>query len=192
MKRRSPIALLAIALCGFAIGGIEDGNRLYREGRYREAAAAYRAAIEEDGPSVELHYNLGTTLLQLGELEAAEEQFMAALSAVDPSLRQRTFYNLGSRFLAAGRAAPDGPRRGALLDAAVETYKQALSLDPDDVAAKWNYELALREREQNRQSPQQDQGGGGGGGGEDEDPAQGGGGGDEQADASPAPAGPGE
>jgi Ca-activated chloride channel family protein len=43
------------------------------------------------------------------------------------------------------------------LDAALGAYKKVLLLRSDDLDAKWNYELALRKKQQ---------GGGGGGGGE--------------------------
>jgi Ca-activated chloride channel family protein len=48
-------------------------------------------------------------------------------------------YNLGNARLGAGDAA-----------GAVEAYKQALRLEPGNADAKWNLELALREREKQR------------------------------------------
>jgi hypothetical protein len=92
----------------------------------------------------ELHYNLGTALLRTGRQAEAEEHFARALQSVEPDLRQRTYYNLGNRYLEAARAGPpDGAR---FLDAAAEAYRNALRLDPRDVDAKWNLELALREQ----------------------------------------------
>src|SRR5690606_22089086 len=73
--------------------------------------------------------------------------------------RERTHYNLGNRFLEAARATEDPEARARLLDAAVEEYKHALRIRPDDLDAKWNLELALREQDQ---LPPQAQGGGGG------------------------------
>lgn len=188
MGRTIGLSLVALLLIG---NDLETGNRLYRDGRFAEAAEAYRAAIEEEGASPELYYNLGTTLLRLGDLPAAEEAFDAALSAVEPDLRQRTLYNLGSRYLAGGRAADDPRVRGTLLDQAVAAYQQALRLSPEDQQAKWNYELALREREENEQEQQdQEEENQGGGGGEAEQQNQGGGGGgDDRSNASPGGAG---
>lgn len=166
-RRRAPAAaatravgLLALAfLAGFGIGDLERGNRLYREGRYEEAVEAYLEALADGEASPVLHYNLGTALLRLGRYDEAERHLRQALASVDPDTRERTHYNLGNRFLQAGRASADPEARARLLDAAVEAYKRALRIHPGDVDAKWNLEMALRERE--RQPPPA-QGGGAG------------------------------
>jgi Ca-activated chloride channel homolog len=149
---RAALVLLALAtLPAFGPGELERGNRLYREGRYEEAVEAYRRVLQGGRSGPEVHYNLGTALLATGNYEEAERHLQAALQAVDPELRNRTFYNLGNRFLEEGRRDGDGERQGRLLDAAIEAYRRALRLAPADAQAKWNLELALREREQNRQ-----------------------------------------
>jgi Ca-activated chloride channel family protein len=154
--RAALVAALLVALLtqGFGIGDVERGNRLYRAGRHAEAVAAYQQALADGDRSPALRYNLGTALLRLGRHREAEEHLRAALAAVDPELRERALYNLGNRFLGEGRAA-SGPDAERLLSAAVESYQQALRIAPQDAAAKWNLELALRERdEQRRQQPQ--------------------------------------
>jgi tetratricopeptide (TPR) repeat protein len=168
------------------IGDRERGNRLYRAGKYAEAVQAYESALRAGDGSAELRYNLGTALLQLGRYADAEQNFRSALDAVEPDLRERTFYNLGNRFLSAARADPDPRRKGPLLDAAIEAYQRSLRLDPADAESKWNLELALRDKQENEQQsqggqdpqdqpPNQDQqqggGGGGGGGQQQRDPA---------------------
>ena len=156
---RAALILIAFGLLSaFGIGDVERGNRLYREGKYAEAVEAYRSALTDGNDSPALHYNLGTALLRLGEYEEGERHLRQALASIDPDTRERTHYNLGNRFLEAGRASTDPEARARLLDAAVEAYKHALRIRPDDVDAKWNFELALRERDQ---LPQQAQGGGG-------------------------------
>ncbi|HUF11821.1 MAG TPA: tetratricopeptide repeat protein [Longimicrobiales bacterium] len=146
-----------LALLALGIGDFEHGNRHYRAGRYAEAVAAYRAALEDGEDRPELQYNLGTALLRLGEYDAAQRHLEAALADVDPELRQRALYNLGNRFLLEGRATGEAQQRDRLLDAAVEAYRDALRLRPSDADAKWNLEMALREQEQPPESPQQDE-----------------------------------
>src|SRR5690606_38041809 len=128
------------------------------EGKYEEAAAAYQRIVDAGKASPQVHYNLATTLLALGRMEEADRHFQSALQGVDPELRQRTFFNMGNRFLESGRAEVDPQQQGALLDAAIDAYRRALRIDPADVAAKWNLELALRDREENERQqsmPQQ-------------------------------------
>lgn len=199
MPSRWLILLLALGTAtAFAFGDFERGNRLFRKGRFAEAATAYRAALEAGNDRPEVHYNLGSALLRLGHYREAEEHLRGALAAVDPELRQRTYYNLGNRYLEEARGPAGAAQQPALLDAAIESYKQALRLRPADRAAKWNLELALRQQEQQQQSPQaggsrqqqpqaqqpeqQQQTGGGGAGGERAQP-----GGGEQPGEQPQP-----
>ena len=159
MSLKTSLTVVALVSLVLGIGDVERGNRLYREGRYVEAVGAYRAALEDGEDSPQLQYNLGTALLRLGRYEEAERHLQAALAAVEPELRQRILYNLGNRYLEQARSLQQQEAKPELLDAAVEAYRSALRIDPDDMAAKWNLELALREQEQ---------AGGGGQGGEDE------------------------
>ena len=187
MHRLWMLLAIVVLTTGFGFGDLEKGNRLFRAGEYAEAVEAYRAALDGGEDSPVLRYNLGTSLLRLGRYQEAEEHLTAALDAVEPGTREWVYYNLGQRYLEEARASQD-PRAGrALYDAAVESYRQALRLAPDDVDAKWNYELALQEREQQPQMS------GGGGGEEDreQDPQQGGGGagGQTQGNTSQSPSG---
>ena len=180
--RLHPAAVaLAVLALGFGIGDLERGNRHYRAGRHAEAVAAYRAALEGGRGSPQLHYNLGTALLATGRMDEAESHLKQALAGLDPELRQRALYNLGNRFLTTARQG--GETSLQQFDAAVEAYKQALRIAPGDAAAKWNLELALREREEQERrtppppEPQEEQA-------QDQDPQEGGGGGGQQPQQS--------
>ncbi len=155
--RAAALLVLTLAAGGFGIGDIERGNRLYREGRFEEAVAAYQAALADGATGPELHYNLGTALLALRRYAEAERHLEIALRDVDPVLRERAYYNLGNRYLEAARAGGDPRAQVQQYDAAVEAYQHALRLTPDDVEAKWNLELALREREEKQEQQQQPQ-----------------------------------
>jgi Ca-activated chloride channel homolog len=182
--RAAVLAVIVFGATGFGIGDFERGNRLYRAGKYEEAVAAYEKVLASGKVTPQLHYNLATALLALGRYTDAEPHFDAALQGIDPELRQRTFYNLGNRFLRDAREQSDLQRQGELLEGAVEAYKRALRLTPDDLDAKWNLELALRDKEENEKkqqdSPQQQQSGGGGQQ-QQQQQSQGGGGGSSQS-----------
>lgn len=151
LRRLLLLVLVALLSTGGVWSGVERGNRLYRAGKYAEAVEEYRAALRDGDESPALRYNLGTALLRLGRYAEAEEQLQAALEAVDPEVRQRVHYNLGQRFLEEARASGDPTSAVGLYDSALESYRQALRLRPEDQDAKWNYELALREREDQMQ-----------------------------------------
>ncbi len=147
------LACLVMPRAAYADPG-RDGDRLFRDGRYADAAAAYRSAIGEGERSARLLYNYGTALLAAGQREAAMEALRESAQSTDVNLRYRALFNLGLAHLERARAA-HADSAGEDFAAAREAYKQALRLRPDALDAKWNYELSLR-------APH---GGGGGGGG---------------------------
>jgi len=190
VRRSFLLGLAVLWLGGFGIGDLERGNRLYRAGRYAEAVEAYRAALAGGTDTPQLRYNLGTALVRLGQYEEGERHLRAALSAIDPDLRERTFYNLGNRYLEEARRATDAEARGKLLERAIEAYRQALRLQPGDAEAKWNLELALQEEEANQQQRNEPQAGGGNqqrDQRDDADPSQGRGGSGSSAESEPDP-----
>jgi Ca-activated chloride channel family protein len=124
----------------------DDADQLYRSARYPEAAAAYQREIQEHADSPRLEYNLGTSLMQAGQLDdaiAALER--AATTANSDDLRYSALYNLGLAYLRQARDAKADQATSAYASSA-EAYKRALQLKPGEVAAKWNYELASQEK----------------------------------------------
>ena len=175
-------AIITVALgLGFGIGVFEKANRLYRAGKYEEAVRLYRQALREGEDSPELRYNLGTALVQLGKFDEADEHLQQAVRARNADVRQRAHFNTGYRSLVTGRNGGEGATER--LAAAIESYKHALRLNPRDVDAKWNLEMALREQEKQQQSPQQNQNQpqNQGGGGQDQNRARSGGAGSNQS-----------
>jgi Ca-activated chloride channel family protein len=139
------LALLVVPVALHAETG-DTGDKLYRAGRYPEAAAAYQREIQEHADSPRLEYNLGTALMQAGQLEDAVAALeRAATTATSDELHYSALYNLGLCYLRQARDARAGDATNAYASSA-EAYKRALQLRPGEVAAKWNYELASQEK----------------------------------------------
>ena len=120
------------------------GDRLYAAKQYRDAAEAYAKAMQSEGATPRIEFNLGTALLASGQLdEAASALERAASESKDLELRYRALYNLGLVFLQQARAAK-GEDAGQAYAGAIEAYHRALQLRPAELDAKWNYELARR------------------------------------------------
>lgn len=135
-----------------------DPPSLYRAGRYAQAIARWRQLVADGDRRPVTLYNLGTALLAADSLNAAAEFLERAATTGDSSVRQRALYNLGLAQLKRGsRGDASDPRA---LDGALAAYRSLLLQRPDDGDAKWNYELALKQK----------QSGGGGGGGSRNDP----------------------
>ena len=143
-----------------------DAAKAWRERRYADAVRLYRRVLEEGRQTPQDVYNLGTALLAADSLSAASELLQRVATArltsdANDELRFRALFNLGLAHLRQGLAA-QGEEAGPSLDVALAAYKRALLLRSGDRDAKWNYELALRKKQQ---------GGGGGGGSQDRSPS---------------------
>jgi hypothetical protein len=100
-------------------------------------------------------YNAGTAALTAGQFDVARQSLATAARALDPELRYRALYNLGT--LALRQSVGDTARREALLKEAEGNFREALMLQPSSAPAKWDLELAIR-----RQPPPPPPQGGGG------------------------------
>jgi Ca-activated chloride channel family protein len=146
--------LLLLAGCAQQTGNAA-GVRAYHAKQYLQSAAIYRRMINDGDRTGPTLYNYGTALLATDSLPSAAEVLERAAESRDAELRYRSLFNLGLAHLKRGLALP-AQQANEPLDAALAAYKKVLLLRSDDLDAKWNYELALREKQQ---------GGGGGGGG---------------------------
>ncbi len=131
---------------------VARGREAYDAGKYEDALAAFDEAKKErpDDPAVE--YNRAVALAQLGRVEEAKAAFQRVTDSKRPELQQKSWYNLGNVH------ATTGERKEAL-----QAYRRALKLDPNDEMARHNYEVVLR----NLPPPQQDGADGGVDGGAD-------------------------
>jgi Ca-activated chloride channel family protein len=126
---------------------VEEGNRLYEEGRFQEAHQKYLEALLSDPESPLIRFNDGNALYQDQDFQRAMERYMEALQSEDPGIRSSAWYNLGNALY-----------RQQKLQESLEAYKQSLRADPRDVDAKHNLERVLQQLQQQEQQ-QQNQGG---------------------------------
>ena len=146
-----------------------DPTTVDSAGRAAARAAALRQAIERGDHSPRTLYNYGTALLAADSSEAAIAALTRVVNARDPDVRYRAWFNLGLAHLRRGLAtASGGESANSELDAAIDAYKRVLLTRPTDQDARWNYELALRQRQRggdggsSNPSPNQPHDGGGG------------------------------
>lgn len=125
-----------------------EGNEAFESGDLVTAGEAYRNA-QVEGPDVpEPYYNAGNVYYRQEDYENALLQAYQALRNADESVAQSAFYNIGNvQFNTQD------------YEAAIESYKEALRINPNDIDAKHNLELALRQlqQQQQQQDPQQQQ-----------------------------------
>ncbi len=163
---RRTAALVGIALCLLPAAARAQrpstGWRWLTHGDTTRATAAFLDEARRAGTDT-AWFNAGTAALVAGDLKGAADALQRATLSLDPSLRQRALYNLGTAQLLQARG--DSTGRDSLLTGAESSLRQALQLDPGDAAAKFNYELARR-----LQPPPPPPQGGGGGNRQDQNP----------------------
>jgi tetratricopeptide (TPR) repeat protein len=135
-----------LAGCSVVTRDLRRGQQLYDAGQYREAYQSFQRALSASGDPA-LQYPVGNALYRMHRYEEAARSFRE--SAGVPRLRRQSYYNLGNAYV---RAAEEATDKVAVLDQAITAYEEALQLEPADSAAKWNLELALRRRGEDRES----------------------------------------
>lgn len=164
-RRSAALASIAMMIAGaspLAAQRPSAGSQYLQRGDTVRALAAFLADAKRTGSDT-AWFNAGTAALARGDIADAVESLQRATTSLDPGLRKRALYNLGTAQLVGARR--DSTRRDSLLTAATASLQAALLLDPSDQNAKWNYELARRQ-----QRPPPPSSGGGGGGGKDGSP----------------------
>ncbi|MGB1250618.1 MAG: VWA domain-containing protein [Candidatus Promineifilaceae bacterium] len=133
--------------CGGAVTGIQsldDGNAQYVAAAYEDALNSYTEARASGVESAEPIYNSANVQYRQERFVESAETMQLALDISDPVLSASAYYNLGNTHF----AQQDWP-------VAIEAYKDALRLDPSDVDAKHNLELALRQLQQEQEEEEQ-------------------------------------
>ena len=136
---------------------VEKGNEAFKGGNYREALGHYDAA-ERRGTDPRIQFDRGAALYKLGDLakdpaeaaklmEQAEQAFERAADTGDARLKSDAYQALGNTLY-----------RRERYEEAVDKYRRALRADPQNDAARYNLEMALRHRQKNQQQQQQQQG----------------------------------
>lgn len=150
-------APLIIAFLIPIVAQAQDPAKLYKAGRFAEAARKWRQAINNGDARPGTLYDLGTALLAADSLTNAEEALDRATAAPDARVRRLALYNLGLARLKRAML-PDDPDRQRAIEGALSAYRALLLEQPADGDAKWNYELALRLKKTNsggqRETPQ--------------------------------------
>ncbi|GMR12811.1 MAG: hypothetical protein BMS9Abin29_1004 [Gemmatimonadota bacterium] len=119
---------------------VEEGNRLYEEGRFGEAHAKYLEALRRAPGTDLIRFNDGNALYMSEEFQRALDAYRAAIESGDPALAGPAWYNVGNALY-----------RQQQLPEALEAYKQALRVSPGDIDAKHNLERVLEKMKQQEQ-----------------------------------------
>ncbi|CAN5155550.1 tetratricopeptide repeat protein [soil metagenome] len=111
---------------------LRQGNELYQQKKYQEAAAKYAKALNIKSDYLAAYLNQGNVLYQQDSLEGAIKQYeLAANLATDKNIKAQAYHNLGNTHLKAGK-----------YQESVEAYKNALRNNPNDPDTRYNLAYA--------------------------------------------------
>ena len=161
-RRKLKVAASVLFICfGFTASAqtdketIKKGNDAYKRNDYEAAIQNYDLAVKRNSANAAAQYNLGNALYKKDKKEEALAAYEKAETAlVKPADKSRALYNKGVV------QQSDKKQEECIL-----TYKNALKLDPDNVSARHNLQIALKkQKEEQDKKDKEDKGGGGGGG----------------------------
>ncbi len=111
---------------------VRKGNDLYQQKKYKEAAAAYQQALTKNPVFTPGIFNLGNALYQQKNFDASRKAMNAAAkNTTDKQVKGNASYNIGNTYMAEQK-----------WEEAINAYKEALRLNPNDEAAKYNLSYA--------------------------------------------------
>jgi Ca-activated chloride channel homolog len=125
----------------------EEGRQRYAEGNHPQALSAFERAAESRPLDPRSRFNLADGLYKNGKFEEAAALFRSLGQDPASPLAAPSRFNLGNALF----QKQDYP-------GAIQAYRDALRLVPDDLAARRNLEMALRAlEEQEEQQKKKDQ-----------------------------------
>ena len=163
------LLVLLIGLCLPVYGqatspyqAVQQGNALYQNGKYAEAAEQYGSAGQVLPEAAEIHFNQGNAAYKQQEYSKALEHYTQALQTADRTLEGKVKYNLGNVEYQQTLQNLQHPQKALPhLRSAMTYYRDSLDVDPQQQEAHYNLELShllLHKLQQEQQQQQQQQG----------------------------------
>jgi tetratricopeptide (TPR) repeat protein len=128
---------------------IRKGNESYKSGDYKNAEVEYKRAESNKELDYITSFNQGDALYKMERYEEAQTAFEKAIKSTgDKKEQANAHYNLGNTYLSQQKPSE-----------AVNSYKEALKLNPKDAQARYNLSLAKQMLQQQQQQSDQNQDG---------------------------------
>ncbi len=153
MARCAWLIILLLTGAHIAVGQpnryIQQGNKLYEQQKYQEAEANYAKALAKDPNNPSGLFNLGNSLYQQKRFDSSRKVMTeTAKLANNKTGKAAANYNIGNTYMSQQK-----------WEDAVNSYKQTLRNNPQDVDAKYNLSYAeqmMKKQQQQDKDKKQD------------------------------------
>ena len=124
----------------------DQGMLNYQNEDYEAAEMYYDSILSVNKNSSEAHFGKGASLYMKDDVKNAEIKFNESLSSAKEGLKSKAFYNLGNINY-----------KNNNLSEALNFYKKALELNPDDDEARYNYEYIKYQKKPEEENKDEEQ-----------------------------------
>lgn len=122
-----------------------EGVSAYKNGDYTKAVEIFKQTQKHKDLATASKYNMAAAYYKAGKADSAINMVQSVAVSNDvPELQAKAWYNLGNAFLNQENYAK-----------AVDSYANALKIDPNDENARYNLTYALKKLQQKQQQNQQ-------------------------------------
>ena len=151
MKNTLFILSLLMCITSFAQNKksfLRDGNELYTDSSYNDAEMQYRKSLEKDQDYFNASFNLADAVYKQERYEESSALFDALIdNAPTENALAKVYHNLGNSLTQEQK-----------LEEAIEAYKNALRINPNDAETRHNLALSKKQKqEQERQEEKKEE-----------------------------------
>ncbi|MBR2193772.1 MAG: tetratricopeptide repeat protein, partial [Bacteroidaceae bacterium] len=133
---------------------IRMGNKYFRSGQYQKAETYYRKSIDKK-PTMEGYYNLGNALAFQEQDSTAFEMYKKAVAEPSDNALKKShiYHNMGNLTYVSGLREMNtgGQNASQSFQQAVDLYKSALRLNPNDNETRYNLAMAQHQLKKSQQ-----------------------------------------
>lgn len=124
---------------------LRNGNAAYANGSFAEAAQLYAQSLAIDGKNEKAQFNLANAQYMNKQYQEASQGYQTlAENTTNKEIQSKSFHNTGNALLEQKN-----------YDGAIEAYKKALRINPQDADTRYNLAYAQAKKKQEDQQKQQ-------------------------------------
>ena len=144
LKNIAILLLLVLSTSSFAQNKksfLRDGNTLYADSSYNDAEMQYRKSLEKDQDYFNASFNLADAVYKQERYEESSALFDALIdNAPTENDLAKVYHNLGNSLTQEQK-----------LEEAIEAYKNALRINPNDAETRHNLALSKKQKQEQEQ-----------------------------------------